>query len=58
MALRHALPISFVTNGPGIPADIRLADAAKLVARARKLAQLAHREDAGAPAAAGAEGAR
>jgi flagellar biosynthesis protein FlhF len=58
MAVRHALPVSFVTNGPGIPADIRLADAAKLVARARALAQRAPGEDDVAPAAAGAEGAR
>jgi flagellar biosynthesis protein FlhF len=58
MALRHALPVSFVTTGPGIPADIRLADAATLVARARMFARRARDEEAAGQAAAGVEVAR
>jgi len=46
MAVRHALPVAFVTTGPGVPADIRLADAAKLVARAGALAASAGEEEA------------
>jgi flagellar biosynthesis protein FlhF len=38
MAARHGLAVSYVTNGPGVPADIRLADARKLIARAVALA--------------------
>lgn len=58
VAVRHALPISFVTTGPAIPADILIADAGKLVARARMLAQLAHEDDAPAQLADVVEAAR
>ncbi|MFT5172963.1 MAG: flagellar biosynthesis protein FlhF [Gammaproteobacteria bacterium] len=37
MAVRHRLAVSFVTTGPNIPADIRIARADNLVARARAM---------------------
>ncbi len=48
MALRHRLPVSFVTTGPNVPADIRLAKAGRLAERALALAVQAR---AAAPAA-------
>ena len=63
VAVRHRLPVSFVTTGPQVPADIRIAEAAKLVTRARALGhevsqQGEHYEARPAPAAARAEAAR
>ncbi|MFT5446400.1 MAG: flagellar biosynthesis GTPase FlhF [Gammaproteobacteria bacterium] len=40
MAVRHGLAVSFVTTGPNVPADIRIAQADKLVARARAMARV------------------
>lgn len=39
MAVRHGLAVSFVTTGPNVPTDIRIAHADKLVARARAMAR-------------------
>ena len=46
MAVRHELPLAYVTNGPGIPADIRLAKADRLAARAMALAEQVRKDDA------------
>jgi len=63
MAVRHGLPVSFVTTGPQVPTDIRMAEAAKLVARARALGREAsehgeHHRSTPAPDVAVAEVAR
>ena len=44
VAARHELPVGFVTTGPGVPADIRIARGDWLVERAMELAEQARRE--------------
>lgn len=58
MVMRYRLPVSFVTTGPQVPVDIRHADAAKLVARARSLATREAQETAAQRAGPAAEVAR
>jgi flagellar biosynthesis protein FlhF len=58
MAVRHQLPVSYVTTGPRVPIDIRHADAVKLVARARSLATREFAESAALQAGSTAEVAR
>ena len=48
MALRHALPLAYVTHGPGVPADIRVARAERIAARAVAMADAAREELGGA----------
>ena len=45
IAARHSVPIGFVTTGPGVPADIRVARADWLVENAVQLAREAGRDE-------------